>query len=163
MSDGPRDTDKEFWEKKSTGHAGGDTWDYGWLGLDPQRRAKTAAEAVLRSTDLGNRLTLDELQEQSHRIAVEHGWWEKERNIGEILALIHSEISEALEEYRTYGLVTVRFASDGKPEGFFVELADAIIRIADVFEHYGVGMEPILRLKMEYNKKRPYRHGGKRA
>ena len=49
----------------------------------------------------------------------------------------------------------------GKPEGFPVELADAVIRIADLFGFLGVDMAGIIRLKMQYNATRPYRHGNK--
>ena len=44
---------------------------------------------------------LNRLAADIHRNAVEHGWWEGERSFGEIVALCHSELSEALEEYRT--------------------------------------------------------------
>lgn len=35
-----------------------------------------------------------------HQTAVEHGFWEADRNFGEMIALMHSELSEALEEHR---------------------------------------------------------------
>lgn len=67
--------------------------------------------------------------------AVKHGWHEEDRPIGEVLALIHSEVSEALEEFRS-GNQMVYF-KEGKPEGIAIELVDAVIRIYDMFGCYG--------------------------
>ena len=49
----------------------------------------------------------------------------------------------------------------GKPEGIPIELADAIIRICDTCGQYGIDLDRAIRLKMEYNKTRPYKHGKK--
>jgi NTP pyrophosphatase (non-canonical NTP hydrolase) len=49
----------------------------------------------------------------------------------------------------------------GKPEGIPIELADVIIRICDTCGQYGIDLDRAIRLKMEYNKTRPYKHGKK--
>jgi len=109
---------------------------------------------------------LYEIQADVHANSVQHGFWDLGKsNIGEKLALIHSEISEALEEYRTPSrdLRAVRYVTDeqgrGKPEGFQIELADAIIRILDLAERLSIDMGWAIEQKVEYNRERPYLHG----
>lgn len=131
------------------------------------------------------------IQKEVHDLAVSSGWWPEGtdmRIVPEKLALIHSEISEALEEYRSlkdleisdvyYPTKTSGYIdpdsgqyvdwAEGqeparKPEGFGVELADAIIRILDLSEWLGIDMEALVQQKHEYNKTRPWRHGSKLA
>ncbi len=88
--------------------------------------------------------------------------------------LIVSEIAEATEEVRAhkpYAYVirqdevvnnTEEFKPGEKPEGEAVELADAVIRIADYFGYRGWDLEKIIQLKTDYNQTRPFRHGGKK-
>lgn len=106
-------------------------------------------------------MSLVRVAREIHKNAVDHGWWDGERDIAEIYALIHSEWSEALEEARA-GRDDVWFACDErlvcnkagreecgwheckwneteivcdyrgkKPEGICVELIDGVIRILD--------------------------------
>ena len=111
-------------------------------------------------------MQIKELIQEAHKTATEKGWWDKpDRNIPELLALIHSEVSEALEAYRETGIFQLdkvwHEKPDNKPEGFIVELADVLIRIADLCGEFDLDIESALIEKMEFNKSRPYRHGNK--
>lgn len=105
-------------------------------------------------------MDIKQIQKEIHQNAVEHGWWEEERNFGELIALVHSELSEALEEVRKgQGANVTYYSEGGKPEGVPSELADVVIRVMDMCEHFGIDLEEIIQIKHEYNKKRPYKHG----
>jgi NTP pyrophosphatase (non-canonical NTP hydrolase) len=75
------------------------------------------------------------------------------------LALIHSEVSEALEAYRIREWSDTR--EDGKPIGVGPELADTIIRILDVVDIWEIDIEYEIARVLAFNKTRPYRHGDK--
>ena len=186
-------------------------------------------------------MNLAELQREAHAIALSKGWWDTERTFGDLIALVHSELSEALEAYREKHIWTdwrqLQTYPNGQPRGVASELADVVIRVADMAEwlkvdlaqareededlgdekqaylqerlsgnldsfgewiavihedvgdagyhqrnrgdnldahlvsviwmvqemaaHYGIDLDAAIEAKMEYNKTRPYRHGGK--
>ena len=43
---------------------------------------------------------INDLVKRAHDNSIKHGFWEKDKNFGEVIALMHSELSEAFEEYR---------------------------------------------------------------
>ena len=109
-------------------------------------------------------IDINELAKEIHENAVTHGWWDEERSFPEILALIHSEVSEALEEYRNgHSATEIYFSDNGKPEGIPTELADVIIRVLDYCGYAGIDIDAAVSQQHEYNKSRPYRHGGKKC
>jgi NTP pyrophosphatase (non-canonical NTP hydrolase) len=108
-------------------------------------------------------MELREIQNNVHALAREKGWWDAPRRPPEVLMLIVTELAEAMEEYRNGYGVAIRYNEDGKPEGMPIELADAVIRILDFCAYVDVDLEKYILLKHEYNKTRPYRHGGKAA
>lgn len=126
----------------------------------PELRAAFAkmAEEATRTPDT---ITIKDLVMLAHSNALAHGFWdEEEHNMPEKLALIHSEISEALEDYRAgKSLVMIDINEKGKPEGFPTELADAVIRVADLCGHLGIDLADVILRKMKYNLSRPRKHG----
>jgi NTP pyrophosphatase (non-canonical NTP hydrolase) len=127
-------------------------------------------------------MTIKELMKRSHDTAVEKGFWASEkgitgntnllsfedpfkdpcrlekRNDGALIALMHSELSEALEALR-HG----NPKSEHIPEFSAVEeeVADLLIRVADYCQARNIRLEEALEAKMKFNKNREYKHGKK--
>lgn len=139
-------------------------------------------------------MNITELVTQAYEIAKSKGFHDKGATFGDRIALVHSEVSEALEAFRDLDAtsfdairepiysregkltreptcyVLTRPAPDlplestvvhNKPEGVRSELADVVIRVADMCGLYGIDLDAAIQEKLAYNKTRPYRHGGK--
>lgn len=95
------------------------------------------------------------LSELCHGLAIESGWWqegdkENPLSIPSKLALVHSEVSEAMEAHRK------DLNDDHLPnrKGFEVELADAVIRIMDLAGAYDLDLGGAIAEKLIYNTQR---------
>lgn len=105
-------------------------------------------------------MSINELAKEIHKNSISKGWWETDRPFAEIIALCHSELSEALEAYRNDEPMV--WMNGDKPDGMAVEMVDCIIRILDYLAKEELDIESIIEAKHNYNRTRPFRHGGKK-
>jgi len=130
--------------------------------------------------------TLNVLRDEVYENARVHGFHDVERTVGDSLMLITTEVSEAFEAYREGSRPAEMFyecknpkgdcdhdrssrcyPDDGsdaclhKPVGVPSEIADVIIRCLDFCGEHGIDIERVVLEKMEFNRSRPFKHGGK--
>jgi|TARA_R110000868_G_scaffold279694_2_gene539766 NTP pyrophosphatase (non-canonical NTP hydrolase) len=124
-------------------------------------------------------MNIKEIQKEIHKVNVKKGFWVGgDRNVGEMLMLVVSELGEAIEAHRSgrkalVELFNVKEIDRTEPsdyqndfeqcikDTFEDEVADAVIRIMDMCEGLGIDLERHIDLKLEYNRTRPYKHGKK--
>jgi NTP pyrophosphatase (non-canonical NTP hydrolase) len=95
---------------------------------------------------------------RNYKVAQEHGWWEGKINDGEKIALIHSELSEALEALRKGNPSDSHIPEFSALEA---ELADVVIRTMDYALYRNLRLAEAIQAKREFNATREFKHGGK--
>lgn len=131
-------------------------------------------------------MNLAEMADAVREVNEANGWHDDSRTFGDEVALLHSEVSEMLEEFREHGADArllrfeggegfVQLPEDdpnakrwqeagyhGKPIGVASEAADILIRLLDTCGRYGIDLEAEFHKKLAYNRTRGHRHGGKK-
>lgn len=95
---------------------------------------------------------------KAHALAEYNGFWDDKPSTGEKIALMHSELSEALEADRKGN------PPDDKVShltGVEAEMADCVIRIMDYCHHHNINLGQAIVDKHKFNETRPYKHGKK--
>ena len=121
---------------------------------------------------------LNEASQKIHKANKLKGFYEKPREIGTLLMLVVSELSEALEadrKNRHADFETYQTKLNSEPNRVFVkqsslfqeyikdtfedEIADAMIRLFDLCGYMDIDIEKHIDLKLKYNQGRPNKHG----
>ena len=123
-------------------------------------------ETMLRK---GLKAATEEIKANNH----DKGWYDNPNGFLGDMALLHSEVSEAVDAWRVHGTADATVGSPllddmfpntlPKPEGVGSEFADIFIRLLDDCYLHDIDLVTEVLRKMAFNRSRPYRHGGKRA
>ena len=121
-------------------------------------------QSTILEPTLTRKYYLKEINDLAARITIwreKKGFVTESHNIAEKLMLIVTELSEALEEIRnprSWQRGNYIYLKAGKPEGFPMELMDALIRLLDLCAALRIDIASGLDIKMDFNEGRPYMH-----
>lgn len=110
-------------------------------------------------TDADLAESINHLSYLCHSTAVEKGWYERKRELPELLMLTVSELSECLEAARNHDPVSEKIPPFTQT---IEEVADCLIRLFDLCGHLKLSIGEAVMAKMAYNRTREIRHGGKK-
>lgn len=128
-------------------------------------------------TDVDRRQVVEDMTQEVWDFLQDKGWLDTNHSFSELMVLLHTEISEAVEAYRKWGMethdVVVFYAPDPetgypgaggvpKPEGVGPEMADLLVRLLHTCRRLNVDLVEEFRRVMEHNRQRPFRHGKKK-
>jgi NTP pyrophosphatase (non-canonical NTP hydrolase) len=115
---------------------------------------------------------MNKLAEEIFQNNKEKGFWDKERNTGEMLMLVVSELGEAMEALRKDRMANIDAFKEVTDEQLFEnnfkanikdtfedEIADSIIRLLDMCGGLNIDIDFHIEQKLKYNKTRPRLHG----
>lgn len=118
-------------------------------------------------------MSLNDLRNEMHKAAKEKGFWKGQRNVGELLMLIVSELGEGIEAHRKKRYcdmdkfeAALKSGADFKTafethvkDTFEDEMADALIRILDLCGGFDINIQNQVTYKLKYNQTREQLHG----
>lgn len=106
-------------------------------------------------------MNITEWVKESGEVAKSKGFVTKAEDIHRSLLMIVGEIAEAQNELRSGKHTHEVYFPAEKPEGFGIELADAVLRIFNLAHDLNLDLETMVKMKHNYNKTRAFKHGGK--
>lgn len=144
-------------------------WNYAWDIEEVEDGAEETSKEVLCEG-------LNETAKVIYENNKQKGFWDEERNVGELLMLVTSELGEAMEahrkgkfaqwenfeghlEWKTEDFKTA-FKENVK-DTFEDEIADAVIRLLDMSAGLDIDLEKHINAKVKFNTMRPKLHGKK--